>query len=162
MVPAAKEHAQTAARIPHLIISSSPHSGDMNICREGLDRIFRGIKAFIENSPRTKRKGGNGTTFHETMTYFWSHMVHWAIVATKNPKGELQRLASCSRNEEAASCAVASLSPRGPPSPDLRISCHIHTTGDFKTFLLMNPQLVNGGMFLHYYSKGLILHSAEV
>ena len=41
------------------------------MCREGLDRIFKLIKAFIENSTRTRRKGGNGTTFHETMTYFW-------------------------------------------------------------------------------------------
>jgi hypothetical protein len=31
----------------------------------------------------------------------------------------------------------------------------------FKTFLLMNPQLVNGGLFLHFYSKRLMLLSAE-
>jgi hypothetical protein len=46
-------------------------------------------------------------------------MVHYAIVATQNPRG------------------------------------------DFKTFLLLNPQLANGGMFLHFYSKGLMLHSLE-
>jgi GTPase SAR1 family protein len=35
--------------------------------REGLEKIFAGIKAFIENSPRTVRASGRGTTFHETM-----------------------------------------------------------------------------------------------
>jgi ADP-ribosylation factor protein 1 len=89
--------------------------------REGLVRIFASIKAFIENSPRTKTASSStrGTTFHETMTYFWSHMVHYAIVATKNPRN------------------------------------------DFKSFLVLNPQLVNGGLFLHYYSKNLMLMNAE-
>jgi ADP-ribosylation factor protein 1 len=57
--------------------------------REGMKLIFAGIKTFIENSPRTRR-GGNptepnnrGTTFHETMTYFWVHMVHYAIESIK-------------------------------------------------------------------------------
>ncbi len=89
------------------------------VTRKGLQRIFSSIRSFIENSSRTKRGTGNGTTFHETMTYFWVHMVHFAIVATKNP------------------------------------------TGDFRTFLLLNPQLCNGGMFLHYYSKKLMLHTPE-
>ena len=35
--------------------------------REALDKIFQGIKQFIENSPRTVRASGRGTTFHETM-----------------------------------------------------------------------------------------------
>ena len=29
---------------------------------------------------------------------------------------------------------------------------------DFKTFLLMNPQLANGGLFLHYYTKTRMLN----
>jgi hypothetical protein len=33
--------------------------------------------------------------------------------------------------------------------------------GQFKTFLLMNPQMANGGLFLHYYSKQRMLLSAE-
>jgi hypothetical protein len=33
--------------------------------------------------------------------------------------------------------------------------------GDFKVFLLMNPQLANGGLFLHYYSKQRMLLDAE-
>ena len=79
--------------------------------REGMRQIFEGIKSFIERSPRTRRgadgKGdGRGTTFHETMTYFWVHMVDYAMHATKNP------------------------------------------TGDFRGFLLLNPQLANGGLFL--------------
>eukprot|EP00927_Polykrikos_kofoidii_P009755 TRINITY_DN14087_c0_g1_i1.p1 TRINITY_DN14087_c0_g1~~TRINITY_DN14087_c0_g1_i1.p1 ORF type:complete len:511 (+),score=89.43 TRINITY_DN14087_c0_g1_i1:78-1610(+) len=85
--------------------------------REGLRLIFDGIKRFIENSDRTKRS--RGTTFHETMTYFWVHMVHYAMETTANP------------------------------------------SGDFKGFLLMNPQLSNGGLFLHYYTKKLMLLSPE-
>jgi len=83
--------------------------------QEGLPKIFQGIKDFIEHSDRTQRS--RGTTFHETMTYFWVHMVHYAMAATQNP------------------------------------------TADFKGFLLMNPQLSNGGLFLHYYTKELMLHS---
>jgi small GTP-binding protein len=86
--------------------------------REGMKQIFEGIKSFIERSPRTRRgadgKGdGRGTTFHETMTYFWVHMVDYAMHATKNP------------------------------------------TGDFRGFLLLNPQLANGGLFLVRVSKRL-------
>jgi ADP-ribosylation factor 1/2 len=85
--------------------------------REGMKCIFDGIRAFIDNSPRTQRS--RGTTFHETMTYFWVHMVHYAREATANP------------------------------------------VGDFKTFLLLNPQLCNGGMFLHYYTKKLMLMTPD-
>jgi len=85
--------------------------------REGMPKIFSGIKSFIENSSRTKRS--RGTTFHESMTYFWAHMVHFAMESTANP------------------------------------------TGDFKGFLLLNPQLSNGGLFLHYYSKELMLQSPD-
>jgi signal recognition particle receptor subunit beta len=88
--------------------------------RVGMEKIFSSIKTFIELSPRTKRSDtSRGTTFHETMTYFWSHMVHYATVATKNP------------------------------------------LGTFKTFLFMNPQFANGGMFLHYYSKKRMLLDPE-
>jgi small GTP-binding protein len=98
--------------------------------QEGMKKIFAAIKAFIENSPRTtgvaagtaaspnnnnNKDNKRGTTFHETMTYFWIHMVHYAMVATKLPEQS------------------------------------------FKVFLLMNPQLSNGGMFLHYYSKKRML-----
>jgi len=80
--------------------------------REGMKMIFTGIKNFIDNSPVARK-----TTFHETMTYFWTHMVHFAIMATKNP------------------------------------------TGDFVGFLLMNPQLSNGGMFLEFYNKDTMLNN---
>ncbi|KAI6656896.1 GTP-binding ADP-ribosylation factor [Oopsacas minuta] len=82
--------------------------------REGMKKIFSSIKNFIDNSPRARK-----TTFHETMTYFWTHMVHYAIEATKNP------------------------------------------TKDFKGFLLMNPQLANGGLFLEYFTKDLMLMKME-
>jgi hypothetical protein len=48
--------------------------------QQGMDLIFNGIQSFIQNSPRTQRSDtGRGTTFHQTMTYFWVHMVHYAI-----------------------------------------------------------------------------------
>ena len=88
--------------------------------REGMEKIFSSIKNFIERSPITKRSDtSRGTTFHETMTYFWTHMVHYAMNTTANIDGE------------------------------------------FKTFLLMNPQLVNGGLFLHFYSKKRMLLDPE-
>lgn len=57
---------------------------------DGLPRIFELIERFIENSPRTKSSAANtrGTTFHMTMTFFWVHMVHYAIAATRLPPGE--------------------------------------------------------------------------
>ncbi|GIL47047.1 hypothetical protein Vafri_3881 [Volvox africanus] len=88
--------------------------------REGLARIHSSIRAFIEHSSLTARR--NGTTYHETMTYFWAHMVHFAIASQNVPAG---------------------------------------ATPDFRFFLLMNPQLTNGGLFLHYYSKQLMLQSPE-
>lgn len=49
---------------------ADPSSADSRLlCLQGMARIFSGIKAFIENSPRTKRGSGRGTTFHETLTY---------------------------------------------------------------------------------------------
>lgn len=104
----------THLRIAWLYLTKSPQR------RIAIEKIFSAIKKFIELSPRTKRSDtSRGTTFHETMTYFWCHMVHYAIVATKNP------------------------------------------LNTFKTFLFMNPQLANGGMFLHYYSKKRMLLDPE-
>lgn len=34
-------------------------------------------------------------------------------------------------------------------------------TSDWKVFLLLNPQLANGGLFLHYYSKQRMLLDAD-
>lgn len=92
--------------------------------REGMKRIFDSIKSFIERSPRTRRNAGSGdasrgTTFHETMTYFWVHMVDYSMHSTQNPDNS------------------------------------------FKTFLLLNPQLANGGLFLHFYTKQRMLMDAE-
>ncbi|GIL70657.1 hypothetical protein Vretifemale_1385 [Volvox reticuliferus] len=53
--------------------------------REGLARIHSTIRAFIEHSPLTARR--SGTTYHETMTYFWAHMVHFAISSLRVPAG---------------------------------------------------------------------------
>lgn len=53
--------------------------------RAGLQAIHTSIRAFIAHSPVARRR--SGTTYHETMTYFWAHMVHFAIASTKLPAG---------------------------------------------------------------------------
>jgi hypothetical protein len=79
--------------------------------RAGVNKIFDGIKNFIQNS-QTARK----TTFHFTMTYFWIQMIDLAIA--QSPK-------------------------------DI----------NFEEFLRMNPQLMNGGLFLEYYKKETMLNN---
>ncbi len=78
--------------------------------RKAIPRIFDAIRLFIENSKRT-----TGKTFHVTMTYFWCHMVDYAMFQA----GERGKV--------------------------------------WKTFLLLNPQFANGGMYLHYYSKHVMM-----
>ena len=44
---------------------------------------------------------------------------------------------------------------------DNKIGSAFEVLTDFKLFLLKNPVLVNGGLFLHYYSKHRMLMDAE-
>ncbi len=90
-----------------------------------LPMIFSSLKQFIAtssylNHPSRRLEGvaSKRTTFHETMSYFWVHMVHYALISTKLPKQ------------------------------------------DFHTFLLLNPQLSDSGLFLHYYSQQRMLQTA--
>lgn len=69
---------------------------------KGLPLIFSLLKNFIELSPylnhphdlklaessdgSTSSPAKRKTTFHETMTYFWVHMVHYALVSTTLPE----------------------------------------------------------------------------
>jgi hypothetical protein len=109
--------------------------------RTGMDKIFASIKAFIENSPRTQRS--RGTTFHATLTYFWVHMVR-PTTDTDEPLAL----------DERVRCSIG-------PDDGWLLDDQVHyamtvtnnPTGLFKGFLLMNPQLSNGGMFLHFYTK---------
>jgi hypothetical protein len=78
--------------------------------RAAIPRIFDSIRLFIEHSKRT-----SGKTFHVTMTYFWCHMIDYAMFQA----GERGNV--------------------------------------WKTFLLLNPQFANGGMYLHYYSKNVMM-----
>ncbi len=52
-----------------------------------MERIFSGIRSFIEHSPRTRRGSGNGTTFHATLTYTWAHLVHFALASNPRSAG---------------------------------------------------------------------------
>jgi small GTP-binding protein len=90
--------------------------------RDGMKLIFEKIQAYIAHgSYNTSR-----TTFHETMTYFWVHMVDFAIARM-----------------------------RDKPSVDSL------EQSPFKLFLLLNPHLVNGGLFLDYYTKELMLMNPD-
>ena len=79
--------------------------------REGVKKIFDGIKKFIDQSEVSRK-----TTFHFTMTYFWIQMIDLAIAS--HPKGI-----------------------------------------DFDEFIRLNPQLMNGGLFLDYYKKETMLNN---
>ena len=124
--------------------------------RVGMSNIFRSIQSFIERSPRTKRSDiSRGTTFHETMTYFWVHMVDYAMhtmakVPSTTPSSALKDASSSS-----ASSSVEDMSSSSSSSSSGT------QLNPFKIFLLLNPQLSNGGLFLHYFSKKRMLLDAE-
>ena len=130
--------------------------------RVGMDKIFHSIESFIERSPRTKRKDtSRGTTFHATMTYFWVHMVHYAM-STMQYGSVTQESSSIELKSTSGDDALQKFSAdeTGESSSTLLKRDNDETAG-FKRFLLMNPQLVNGGLFLHYYSKKRMLMNAE-
>lgn len=81
--------------------------------RQGVQKIFDGIKRFIDQSPVARK-----TTFHFTMTYFWIQMIDLAIKSNRK---------------------------------DL----------SFDQFLQLNPQLLNGGLFLEYYKKETMLNNPQ-
>ena len=131
--------------------------------KQGMELIFGGIRSFIENSPHTQRKDtGRGTTFHQTMTYFWAHMVHFCIermqaqysflsreMLDKYAPGHSQRQQVAAEQEQAAqSAASADAGCSGMSAPELP---------PFKRFLLLNPVLSNGGYFLEFYSRERML-----
>ena len=127
--------------------------------KQGMDWIFGGIRSFIENSPHTQRKDtGRGTTFHQTMTYFWAHMVHFSIERMQTQRPFLSRemldkyAPGHSQRQQVsgvpASAACASAGSSGTNAPELP---------PFKRFLLLNPVLSNGGYFLEFYSRERML-----
>lgn len=78
------------------------------------------------------------------MTYFWAHMVHYFMVQSLSSPSPL-------RIDASQAIHVTSIM-EGTGSPILT---------DFKLFLLKSPVLVNGGLFLHYYTKQRMLMDAE-
>ncbi len=60
----------THLRLAHLLMKNLGR-------RKAISEIFRLIENFIKHSKRT-----NGKTFHVTMTYFWCHIIDYAIVQT--------------------------------------------------------------------------------
>ncbi|XP_037038799.1 uncharacterized protein LOC119076212 [Bradysia coprophila] len=79
--------------------------------RVAVNKIFDGIKNFIQTSPIARK-----TTFHFTMTYFWIQMIDAAIAQSPKDLG-------------------------------------------FETFISVNQHLMNGGLFLEYYTKDTLLNN---
>ena len=166
--------------------------------RVGMQRIFSYIKHFIAHSPRTQPRGGGpsgegtttsgrGTTFHETMTYFWTHMVHYAMQSmppTILPPMEPLLSAPLptappapeSGKDNTSSALASHSAPASVPSEERTTTAGAMVVGDlvlepegvypdmrkdFKTFLVANPRLSNGGLFLEYYSKQCMLLDPE-
>lgn len=149
--------------------------------RQGMERIFASIKKFIAAGTIAHK-----TKFHETMTYFWTHMVHYCLV--QMPAAEENVVATESKEEnteekkeegemtKALAVAVSSLSIPATTTATATITtttaesdeqielknekegedgAGLHTL--FHHFLFRNPELSNGGLFLQYYSKQLML-----
>ncbi|KAI8818474.1 ADP-ribosylation factor [Fimicolochytrium jonesii] len=57
--------------------------------QKGKDKIFASIETFIKNSGRTTAK-----TFSVTVTYFWLHMVDWALKTTPGASTSFHALLS--------------------------------------------------------------------
>lgn len=93
--------------------------------REGVAKIRSGLQHFIATSKIT-----NNNRYHETMTYFWLQMVHFAMSSCNIP---LKENPSISAAEDVA---------------------------EFDSFLERNPSLMNGGLFLEYYTRDLMLNNA--
>ena len=58
--------------------------------------VFAAIARYIEHGPAAQQPGGGGRrSFHATMTYFWVHMVHYALVATQDTVPGVRGWGSC-------------------------------------------------------------------
>ena len=95
--------------------------------------IFEGIEKYIAQSPQTR-----GRTFHVTMTYFWIQIVHLGI-----------RNVTPAIRSSAATAASAHSVASSDASPD-----------QFPAFLLLNPYVVDGNLWVDYYSKEVMMSTA--
>jgi hypothetical protein len=130
--------------------------------QQGMDLIFKGIKSFIDHSPHTQRRdAGRGTTFHQTMTYFWVHMVHFSMERTRMQPFLSRELLHKFAPVQADLVSQQMPNPLGESSSESSLDAlPFEQTLDllpFKRFLLLNPVLSNGGYFLEFYSRERIL-----
>ena len=130
--------------------------------------IFDGIERYIANSNLT-----TGRSFHVTMTYFWVQIVHFAMCSVPKPVAEQAKpsspdsgdnrvlMASNADFEERTNPAIAVASP-SQLSPDTLGSeptraHHAQYREDFCRFLLLNPHVVDSGLWQDYYSKDVMM-----
>ncbi len=96
--------------------------------RKAVTTIMSLIEKFIKNSIRT-----NGRTFHVSMTYFWLHLIHLAMLLSQIPLGE-------------------------PPAGETDAADDVRT---FNAFLERNLWLLNGGLFKKFYRDETLLRNEE-
>ncbi|KAH9484774.1 ADP-ribosylation factor 4 [Psilocybe cubensis] len=96
--------------------------------KEAKDLIFTGLEKYISVSPQTK-----GRSFHVTMTYFWIQIVHFGI-----------------RNMPVLTTS------EGPASSQTSVSSQPGSE-DFARFLLINPYVADGNLWLDYYAKDTMM-----
>ncbi|KAL0957071.1 hypothetical protein HGRIS_003168 [Hohenbuehelia grisea] len=129
----------------------------------GKTMIFDGIQRYIAESSQTR-----GRTFHETMTYFWVQIVHFGIRSlpegleahrsTEKPAGASPEPVA-DGGEDVDLGDVASITTladdgtrkRGADKPGAREG------EDFARFLLMSPYVVNGNLWMEFYTKEVIM-----
>ena len=121
--------------------------------KAGSDKIFQGVENFIKNSTISRK-----TTFHITMTLFWIQ------VPSALHSSSIQLLVLCLTSSFVSS-SLGSLPPRlcSYPHVDIQmvdIGILSSPPGiSFDEFMTLNPQLMEGGLFLQYYKKETMLNN---
>ena len=92
--------------------------------------IFKGLEQYIATSSLTK-----GRSFHFSMTYFWIQIVHFGI-----------------RNMPPAASSNTETTSASPPSEP-----NLPSPDDFARFLLINPYVVDGNLWVDYYTKDVLM-----
>ncbi|KAF8143106.1 hypothetical protein K438DRAFT_1939562 [Mycena galopus ATCC 62051] len=116
--------------------------------------IFDGLEKYIANSDETR-----GRTFHVTMSYFWIQMVHFGM-GNMPPSLELER----SMNSDAGRTQTLVADEKSGDGDLKTAEAEKHeneiSNDRFVGFLLANPHLADGNLWVEYYLKE-VLTSAE-
>lgn len=123
----------THIRIAYLLLSAFGR-------KKGKDMIFEGLEKYIKTNPHTRSRA-----FHLTMTYFWIQFVHFGM-----------QTVATDQESESKSAADRADSHKPNDTPAVQYP----SEEDFFKFLVVNPHLSDGSLWLDYYSKEVMM-SAE-